>query len=60
MTSIREEEDAMAIERLLRRMFPGWRYRRTFYEDHNLGELGWKVMFSRDPEDFNDNWKHIG
>ena len=45
---------------LLRRMFPAWRYRRTFYEDHNLGELGWKVMISRDPEDYNDDWQRVG
>jgi hypothetical protein len=34
VTAIRENESAKAIEALLRRMFPGWRYRRTFYEDH--------------------------
>jgi hypothetical protein len=60
VTAIREEADAAAIERLLRKMFPGWRYRRTFYEDHNVGELGWKVMISRDPEDFNDRWQGSG
>lgn len=60
VTGIREESDAVTIERLLRRMFPGWRYHRTFYEDHNLGELGWKVMISRDPEDLNDDWQRIG
>ena len=60
VTAIREQADAAAIERLLRRMFPGWQYRRTFYEDHNLGELGWKVMISRDPEDYGDHWKGTG
>ena len=57
VTAILREVDARAIEQLLRRMFPGWRYWRTFYEDHNLRELGWKVMISRDPDDFNDRWK---
>jgi hypothetical protein len=60
VTGIREEADAAAIERLLRKMFPQWHYHRTFYEDHNLGELGWKVMISRDPEDFDDNWHRGG
>src|SRR5262245_12853331 len=50
VTAIREKADAMAIEKRLREMFPGWRYRRTFYEDHNLRELGGKVMISRDLE----------
>jgi hypothetical protein len=60
VTAIREEADAAAIERLLRGMFPGWQYRRTFYEDHNLGELGWKVMISRDPEKYDDTWQRSG
>lgn len=60
VTAIREEESAKEIEALLRTMFPGWRYRRTFYEDHNLRELGWKVIISRDPENFKDNWKSVG
>jgi hypothetical protein len=60
VTTIREEAIAIAIEKLLRKMFPGWHYRRTFYEDHNLGELGWKVMISRDPEDFEDDWQRVG
>ena len=60
VTAIRQEEDAVAIEALLRQMFPDWRYRRTFYEDHNLGEIGWKVVISRHRGDFNDNWQHVG
>lgn len=60
VTAIRERTDAVAIERLLRNMFPEWQYRRIFYEDHNHGELGWKVMISRDPEDINDPWHRSG
>jgi hypothetical protein len=60
VTAIREEAGALAIEKLLRKMFPGWHYRRTFYEDQNIGELGWKVMISRNPEDFNDKWQFSG
>ena len=60
VTGIRAEADAGKIERLLRGMFPDWRFRRTFYEDHNLGELGWKVMISRDPEDCGDSWQSVG
>jgi len=59
VTGIREEADAEEIAALLRRMFAGWRYRRTFYEDHNLGEIGWKVMISRDPEHFDDDWHRV-
>jgi hypothetical protein len=60
VTAIRKEADAAAIERLLQKMFPEWHYRRTYYEDHNLGELGWKVMISRDSEDYDDNWQSVG
>ena len=35
-------------------------YRRTFYKNQNLGEIGWKVMISREPEDFDDNWQRVG
>src|SRR5262245_2608500 len=58
--AIREGAAAKSMEALLRRMFPEWRYRRTFYEDHNRGELGWKVVISRDPENFKDEWRRVG
>src|SRR3954453_12260897 len=57
VTAIREEADAQAIERLLRGLFPGRKHHRTYYEDHNLRELGWKVVISRDPEDSGDSWQ---
>ena len=44
----------MSIEQILRGMFPSWHFSRTFYEDHNVGELGWKVMISKQPEQFQD------
>jgi hypothetical protein len=56
VTAIREEADAQAIEALLRRMFPEWRYGRTWYEDQNTREIGWKVTLARDPEDCTDRW----
>ena len=54
--AIRLEEDAREIERLLRGMFQDWQYGRTYYEDQNLREIGWKVIISRDAEDCDDNW----
>jgi hypothetical protein len=57
--AIREEADARAIERLLGELFPAWRHRRAFYEDHNRGEIGWKVIISRDAEDFDDDWQPV-
>jgi hypothetical protein len=54
VTAIRENESAKAIEALLRRMFPG--LSPHFLEDRNLRELGWKVLISRDPENFKDSW----
>jgi hypothetical protein len=60
VTAIRTEELAAGIERVVIRMFPRWRHQRTFYEDHNVGELGWKVMISRHPEDFDDAWQSAG
>ena len=60
VTGIREEADARDIAGLLVRLFPDWQFRRTFYEDQNGGEIGWKIMISRDPEDFDDDWQHAG
>jgi hypothetical protein len=58
VTAIRSEDLAIGIERLLSRVFPKWRHRRIFFEDQNVGELGWKVMISRFPEDLDDStWK---
>lgn len=54
VTAIRREADAKAIERVLRDKFPRWRHSRTFYEDHNIRELGWKVIISHNRENFND------
>ena len=56
VTGIHQEENAVAIAELLQKMFPAWRYQRTYYEDHNVRELGWKVVISRDLEDFSDDW----
>jgi hypothetical protein len=47
VTAIRDEADAKSIEGVLRRLLPDWRHTSTFYEDRNLGELGWKVTISR-------------
>ena len=54
---ITEKTFALLIDLARQADVPGWRYRRTFYEDQNLGEIGWKVMISRDPERYNDDWK---
>src|SRR5262249_59786455 len=60
VTAIREEADARAIERMLPGMFPDWKHYRTYYEDHNVREIGWKVVISRDPEDYDDSWQRTG
>jgi hypothetical protein len=57
---IREEAASERIELLLIELFPDWLYERRYFEDENLGELGWKVLISRDPEDFDDPWKADG
>jgi hypothetical protein len=58
VTTIQTEELAMGIEKLLSRKFPKWRHRRTFYEDKNIREIGWKVRISYFPEDYSDDgWK---
>jgi hypothetical protein len=56
---IRAEDDARSIEALLRRLFPSWRYTRKYYKDASTREPGWKVMISRDPEDFEDKWHRV-
>jgi hypothetical protein len=56
---IREEGDAHTIADLLRKMFPSWRYSRMYYKDGSTREPGWKVIISRDPEDFGDRWQRV-
>ncbi len=29
------------------------------YEDQNLGEIGWKIIISREPENFDDEWSGV-
>lgn len=50
VTGIHHEDDARIIEDFLRTLLQDWRHSHTFYEDHNVGELGWKVIISRKPE----------
>jgi hypothetical protein len=58
--AIRDEGDARVILKLLRGLFPDWRYTRSYYKDQATREPGWKVIITRDPEDFNDAWQHHG
>jgi hypothetical protein len=55
---IHDEDNARTIQKLLRRMFPSWRYSRRFLKEATTREPGWKVIISRDPEDFSDRWQH--
>jgi len=54
--AIRAEADAENISMLLGRLFPDWHYNRIFYEDENGGEIGWKVIITRDPDEPDDSW----
>lgn len=56
VTGIREEERADGIHDLLLEVLPNWHFHRQYYEDQNLGEIGWKIVISREPESFNDAW----
>jgi hypothetical protein len=56
---IREETDAHTIARLLRKQFPSWVHSRMYYEDVGTREPGWKVIISRDPEDYGDRWERV-
>jgi hypothetical protein len=56
---IREEADAHAIEGLLRQKFSSWRHWRRYYKDASTREPGWKVIISRDPEDYGDRWQQV-
>jgi hypothetical protein len=57
VTGICEQVRAAEIEQLLRGLFPDWRFHRRFYEDHNLREIGWKVIISRDRETTDSDWQ---
>jgi hypothetical protein len=56
---IRDEADAHTIQTLLRQKFSTWPYSRMHYKDASTREPGWKVMISRDPENFDDKWKRV-
>lgn len=56
---IHEESNARAIEGLLRRKFSSWRYSRNYYKDASTREPGWKVIISRDPETYGDQWDRV-
>src|SRR5262245_4915147 len=56
---IHEESNAHAIKKLLRRKFSSWRYSHMYYKDGSTREPGWKVIISRDPEDYGDRWDRV-
>lgn len=55
---IREQSDARAIQTLVQRCC-SWRHSRMYYKDRSTREPGWKVIVSRDPEDYQDNWQRV-
>jgi hypothetical protein len=56
---IREESDAHSIEKLLRKKLSSWPYSHMYYKDCSAIEPGWKVIISRDPEDYRDKWDRV-
>ena len=50
VTGIQEEEQVTQIHQLQQKLFPNWRFRRQYYEDRNIGEVGLKVIISRERE----------
>jgi hypothetical protein len=56
---IPEQRDAQAIERLLRQLLPSWGHSRMMLKDYGDRDLGWKVVVSRDPEDYEDRWQRV-
>ena len=59
VTGIHDEGRADDIHALLLELLPNWHFRRQFYEDQNLGEIGWKIIISREPENFDDEWSRV-
>jgi hypothetical protein len=57
---IHEEDEVAPILRLLRKLFPDWRHTHSYYKDGATREPGWKIVISRDPENFNDQWQDVG
>jgi hypothetical protein len=52
---IRDADDAREILRLLRRLFPRWRYTHLYHKDYGR-EPGWKAVVQRDP-DREERWQ---
>ena len=60
VTAIHDESVAHHVEELLRRFLPAWPYVKTYYEDHNVREIGWKVVISRRDERVCDAIREAG
>jgi hypothetical protein len=57
VTGVPDESRADDMHSLLVELLPEWHFRRQFYEAQNLGEIGWKIIISREPENFaDDEW----
>jgi hypothetical protein len=54
-----ELSDARIIETILREKFSSWRYSRMYCKESGTREPGWKVIVSRDPEDYGDFWQRV-
>ncbi len=57
---IPNQKNAQAIQRLLRKALPSWPCSYIQLKDFGDRDIGWKVVISRDPEDFKDKWQHVG
>jgi hypothetical protein len=57
---IREQCEVARITQLLRELFPDWHHMHSYYKDSSTREPGWKIVISRDPENFNDRWEPAG
>ena len=57
---IPDEADVPPITHLLRSLFPDWRLYHSYHQESFTREPGWKVMISRDPPTFDDQWETAG
>lgn len=56
---IRQHGDALTIQRLLRKLLPGWRHSWICEKTEGDRDLGWQVVICRDEQGPQEDWQRV-